>query len=112
MGHSALTLGVIGIFLPVLPTVPFVLLASICYANASVRFYNWIMNHRFFGPPLREWRATRSLPLRVKLFAVSMIVLSAGFSIVFLIENRWVDVGVAAVCSGVIVYLLRIPTRR
>lgn len=110
-GHLCLVLGVIGIFLPVLPTVPFILLASVCYAKASQRFYNWIMNHRFFGPPLREWRETRSLPFMVKCSAIGMIVFSAGLSIIFLIPNLWVDLAVGATCTAVIIYLWKIPTR-
>lgn len=112
LGSSALVLGVVGIFVPVLPTVPFILLASICYARASVRFYNWLMNHRYFGPPLLEWQRTKALPVHVKVFAITLIILSAGFSIIFLIRPTWVKVVVGSVCSGVIVYLLRIPTRR
>ena len=111
-GSVSLVVGIIGIFLPVLPTVPFLLLASICYARASVRLYNWLMNHRWFGPPLRDWKRTKSLPVKVKVFAISMIALSGGYSVVFLIPLLAMKVFVSVCCTAVAFYLaLGIPTR-
>ena len=113
LGHLCMALGVVGIVLPVLPTVPFILLASVCYARGSRKFYSWLMNHRYFGPPLRDWNATRSLPARTKLFAVTLIALSAGWSIVFLIPLLAVKWFVGICCAVVASYLLFIiPTRK
>lgn len=112
-GHVCLALGTIGIFLPVLPTVPFVLLASICYAKSSERLYQWLMNHPYFGPPLQEWKRTKSLPLPVKFLAISMIAVSAGFSIFVLIPIVWVKWLVGGICTSVAAYIaFGIPTRR
>ncbi len=111
-GSLALVIGFIGIFLPVLPTAPFLLLASMCYARASVRLYNWLMNHQWFGPPLRDWKRTKALPLRVKILAISMIALSAGASVIFLIPLVPVKIFVTVCCSAVAFYLaFVIPTR-
>lgn len=111
-GTVSLGVGIVGIFLPVLPTVPFVLLASVCYARASSRYYHWLMNHRILGPPLVEWKRTKSLPAKVKALAIGMIVVSASISLVFLAKPLFVKLVIAGSCSAVIVYLLRIPTRR
>ena len=54
LGTLFLLLGIIGIFMPILPTTPFLLLTTACYARSSRRFYNWLMNHRLFGPLIRE----------------------------------------------------------
>ncbi|MDO5059604.1 MAG: YbaN family protein, partial [Neisseria sp.] len=54
-GAIAFSLGVIGIFLPVLPTTPFILLAAACWAKASPRFHQWLLNHRYFGPMVADW---------------------------------------------------------
>ena len=70
LGTLFLMLGIIGIFMPILPTTPFLLLATACYARSSRRFYNWLMNHPAFGPLIVEWRTYRSIPWRVKLVAV------------------------------------------
>ncbi|OJX76815.1 YbaN family protein [Magnetospirillum sp. 64-120] len=63
-------LGVIGIFLPLLPTTPFLLLALWCFARSSRRFHSWLLNHSRFGPLLRDWEQHRVIPLRAKVVAV------------------------------------------
>lgn len=68
-----LLLGVIGAFLPVLPTTPFVLLAAVFYARSSSNFYNWLMNHRWFGTALRDWIENRSIKTKSKVIAISLI---------------------------------------
>ena len=55
-GAMAFLLGVIGVFLPIMPTVPFMLLAAFCFARGSQRFHNWLVYHPRFGPPIRDWR--------------------------------------------------------
>ena len=60
-GTGFVGLGILGAFLPVLPTTPFMLLAAACYARASTRFYNGLLNNRAFGPTIREWRRYRSI---------------------------------------------------
>ena len=62
LGTLFLLLGIAGVFLPVLPATPFLLLATACYARSSRRFYNWLMNHPAFGPLIIEWRTYRSIP--------------------------------------------------
>ena len=64
LGSLFLLLGIAGVFLPVLPTTPFVLLAAGCYARASSRFYNWLLNNPAFGPAILEWRPSRRIPSR------------------------------------------------
>src|SRR5688572_4502447 len=85
IGTISLILGIIGIVLPVLPTTPFLLLTAACYARASVKFYNWLMNNRFFGEYIRDYRIHKSIPLRAKIVAVVLIVVTMGSSIVFFI---------------------------
>lgn len=112
LGTLSLAIGIVGIFLPLLPTVPFVLLASVCYARASPRFHRWLLEHPRLGPPLVEWQRTKSLPARVKATAIGSVVVSATISIVFLTRVPWVRGVIAAVCAAVSVYLATIPTRR
>ena len=72
-GLLALGFGLIGVVLPGLPTTPFVLLAAACFAKASPRLHRWLTQHRYLGPMVRDWEAHRSLPLRVKWIAISMM---------------------------------------
>ena len=71
LGTLFLLIGIAGVFLPLLPTTPFLLLATACYARSSRRFYNWLMNHPVFGPLIIEWRTYHSIPWRIKLVAVT-----------------------------------------
>lgn len=70
-GLIAVGLGVIGLLLPIMPTVPFLLLASFCFARSSPRLEAWLMNHPRFGPPIRDWRARGAIAPRVKWVAIA-----------------------------------------
>ncbi len=111
LGTLFLALGVAGVFLPVLPTTPFMLLAAACYARASSRFYNWLLNNPAFGPTILEWRRYRSIPYKVKWTAIMLMGVTLGISIVFFVP--WpalqVALGIFALLLGA--YLYRIPSR-
>ena len=72
-GIVALGLGLVGIFLPLLPTTPFVLLAAACFARGSERFHQWLLANRTFGPMVYEWERHRSLPYRTKVTAIVLM---------------------------------------
>lgn len=111
LGSLALALGVLGIFLPVLPTTPFLLLAAACYARASERFYRWLLRNPTFGPTIREWRHHRSIPRRTKRVAIALMAVSITASIVLLSRYPLVQVVLAAIGIGVGTWLYRIPSR-
>ena len=110
-GTVCVVLGVIGLFLPVLPTTPFILLAAACYARASERFYLWLLNHRIFGPTLREWRRYRSIPWRTKLWAIGLMSTTLAASIIFFVRPVWLQVVLALMGLGLAIWLYRIPSR-
>jgi uncharacterized protein len=109
-GHLSVGLAILGVFLPLLPTTPFLLLAAGCYARGSVRFYNWLLNSPTFGPIIHNWREHRSVALKHKLTAIALIVVSIGASVAF-IPNLYGRVIVGALGLGWIVVMLRLPTR-
>jgi len=111
LGTLFLLLGIVGIFMPILPTTPFLLLATACYARSSRRFYNWLMNHPSLGPLIVEWRTYRSIPWRVKLVAVATMTLTFGSSIIFFIPNGWLKLALAFFGLTMVVWLYRIPSR-
>ena len=110
-GTLFLLLAVIGIFTPVLPTTPFLLLAAGCYARASTRFYNWLLNNRAFGPLILEWRRHRSIPYRAKMIAIGMMACTLAVSVVFFVRPLWLQLALAAFGLGLAVWLYRIPSR-
>lgn len=72
-------LGIVGAFLPLLPTTPFLLVAVWCFSRSSPRLEQWLLNHRTLGPPLTNWRREGAISARTKVFAVSLIVASYAF---------------------------------
>jgi hypothetical protein len=75
---ASLLLGVIGIFVPLLPTPPFVLLAAWCFSRGSERCERWLLEHPRFGPLVRGWREQRAMPLRAKQWATAMMALGSA----------------------------------
>ena len=111
LGTFFVGLGIAGAVLPVLPTTPFLLLAAACYARGSVRFYNWLLNHRMFGPTIVEWRRHRSIPWRTKLVAIAMMAVTLGISIVFFVPGAWLKGALAAFGVLLAAWMYRIPSR-
>ncbi len=90
-GTVALLLGILGIFLPVLPTTPFLLLASACYMRGSDRMHRWLMNQRHLGPYIRNFTAGRGIPLRAKIAALALMWTSLTVSI-WAVPLPWVRI--------------------
>ena len=110
-GTVALLLGLIGIFLPLLPTTPFVLLAAACYARGSRRFYDWLLAQRTFGPIVHEWQQHRSIPYRTKITAIVLMSLTLATSIVFFVKPVWLKAVLAVAGAGLAIWLYRVPSR-
>ena len=73
IGLISLCLGVVGIFLPVLPTTPFLLLSAALFLKSSRPLYDWLLNHPRLGPYIRNFMEHKAIPLRVKVISVSMV---------------------------------------
>lgn len=85
VGSLSLGLGVLGIFLPLLPTTPLLLLAAACYVRSSGRLYHWLITHKRFGPYIRNYREGNGIPLKAKILGVSLLWISMSFTIIFVI---------------------------
>jgi len=79
MGHISLLLGIVGVFLPLLPTTPFLLLASYGYSRGSPRFEAWLLGHPRLGPPIRDWRSHGVIRRRAKIVATVAISASGAY---------------------------------
>lgn len=81
-GIISLTLGTIGVFLPVLPTTPFVLLAAACFAKSSNRFHDYLMNNKHFGPIIKNWQENRTMPPKAKIIMSISIIISMSYLVI------------------------------
>ncbi|MBO5961764.1 MAG: YbaN family protein [Alistipes sp.] len=89
VGSVSLVLGVLGIFLPMLPTTPFLLLSAAAWVKASPSLYEWLINHRVLGEYIRNFREHRAIPLRVKIISVSLVWLTIGYCIFAVVDEWW-----------------------
>lgn len=110
-GSGFVVVGLAGIFLPVLPTTPFLLLAAACYARASHRFYNALLNNRLFGPAILEWQQHRAIDYRTKLTAILLMSLTLTVSIVFFVQDGRLQAALALLGLLLAIRLYRIPSR-
>jgi len=109
-GTICVVLGVLGMFLPVLPTTPFLLLASICYSRSSKRFYNWLITNRWCGKYIRNYREGRGISLKHKIFSITLLWLTIGYTTWFVISLWWVKLMLLGIAIGVTIHLVMIKT--
>jgi hypothetical protein len=111
-GTIFLGLGLIGIFIPILPTTPFLLLTAACYARSSQRFYNWLMNNKWFGNYIKNYREGKGIPLKFKILTISLLWLTILTSIYFVINNFLIEMILIIIAIGVTIHILTIKTYR
>ncbi len=109
IGWLSVLLGVIGIFVPVLPTTPFLLLAAACFVRSSRRFYLWLVNHRHLGPWIRDYLEGNGIPLKGKVYAIGLMWASIGLSC-YLVPMPWARAFMLTSAVLVTLYILRQKT--
>jgi uncharacterized membrane protein YbaN (DUF454 family) len=107
-GLLALATGIVGVFLPLLPTTPFVLLAAFCFSRGSTRLEAWLLGHPRFGPLIADWRARHAMPLRAKQLAWLMMALGSAWA-AWVLPLRWCWLP-ALCCAAVALWMWRLPT--
>lgn len=113
LGALSLLLGLVGIFVPLLPTTPFLLLAAALWVRSSPRLYAWLLAHRRLGPYIRNFRENRAIPLRAKILSVTLLWATLLYCIFFLVaEWWWAQLALLAVAVGVTWHILSFATLR
>lgn len=117
VGTISLALGAIGVFLPIIPTTPFLLLAAACYYRSSKRMHRWLLNNKWFGEYIRNYQEGKGLPLKTKIVALSMLWVTIGVSTVFMLNHLLpeplvlpMQLIMVAVAVAVSAHILKIPT--
>ena len=109
-GTVSLVLGIIGVFVPLLPTTPFLLLSAAAYFRGSERLYNWLINNKYLGVYVRNYREHKAIPLRAKIFSLSLMWLTVGYCIIFIDISVWIRVLLGCITIGVTWHILSFKT--
>ena len=112
LGTIFLGLGAVGIVVPILPTTPFLLLSAACYLNGSERMHRWLLNNKLFGSYIKNYREGKGMSARGKIFTLSLLWMTILYSAFFIVPSAVIQAVLFAVCIGVTVHLVRIPTYR
>jgi len=109
-GTFFVVLGIVGIFVPVLPTTPFLLLAAVCYARSSQRFYGWLLNNKWFGNYIRNYLQRKGIPLKVKVLTIALLWITIGTSVAFAVDVFVLRLILVLIAIGVSIHILSIRT--
>ena len=110
LGSVCVGLGILGIFLPVLPTTPFLLVALGCYARSSQRLETWLLNHRLFGKYLRAFKVSRAIPLKAKIVSIILIWAAITSSALLFVPYLGAKIAMFGLAAGMSYYILSFPT--
>ena len=108
-GWLSFGLGFIGAFVPLLPTVPFMLLAAYCFARGSERFHEWLISHPRFGPPILDWHERGMISRKAKLMAAIAIAITFGISVLLGLQPMLLAIQ-AVVLTAVLVFIFTRPS--
>ncbi|WP_442918177.1 YbaN family protein [Magnetococcus sp. PR-3] len=111
LGWLFFVLGIIGAFLPVLPTTPFMLLALWAFSKGSEHLHRWLYDHPLFGPPLQRWQRWGVIPARAKMAAIGAMLVSALVVVWMPYLPLWLKVGVIIILIIVALYIWSRPDR-
>jgi uncharacterized membrane protein YbaN (DUF454 family) len=110
IGTLALAAGIVGAFLPVIPTTPFILLSAWCFFRSSSKIYQWVISNETFGPTIENFQKGKGITVNTKIRAVVMMWLTISISVYFFIRNMYIIAFVYLIAIGVTVYLYKLPT--
>lgn len=109
-GSLAVILGLIGMFLPLLPTTPFLLLAAICFAKSSKRLHKALLNNRWCGEYIRNYQEKKGITLKHKVYTLLLLWLSIGYTAIFIISTFWTKLLLFAIAVGVTFHIVMLKT--
>lgn len=112
LGLACVGLAAVGVVLPGLPTTPFLILAAACFLRSSRRLYERVLSNPTFGPAVRAWRETGTIPAATKWTALGTMTFFVGFAVLWAIPAEWVAVRWGVLAAGAVgaLVLLRLPT--
>jgi uncharacterized membrane protein YbaN (DUF454 family) len=110
-GTISLGLGVAGIFIPILPTTPFLLLAAYCYMRSSSRMHRWLLNNRFFGSYVRNYIEGRGMPLHLKIITIALLWTTIGLTTAFAVDYIAIRIVLIIIAFAVTTHIVMIKAK-
>jgi uncharacterized membrane protein YbaN (DUF454 family)/ubiquinone/menaquinone biosynthesis C-methylase UbiE len=111
-GTLSTAVGIVGIFVPILPTTPFLLLAAACYLRSSERFYRWLVHNKILGAYIRDYLEGGGMALRAKLFTLALLWATIGVTVAIGTDNTAIRIVLGVVAVGVTAHIVRIKTKK
>ncbi len=111
-GTISTGLGIIGIFMPVLPTTPFLLLAAACYMRSSDRFYRWLLNNRLFGAYIKGYIEGKGIALKIKILTTLLLWATTGVTVTFSFQHIVLRIVLISIAIGVTLHISLIRPKR
>ena len=111
IGLVSLILGILGIFLPLLPTTPFVLLSAFCFSKSSARLHNWLLEHKLFGELIQDWEQHGVIRTKVKWFSTCSMLVLVSYPLLFLSFDFMLKLMVAISISCVLLFIWTRPSK-
>ena len=112
LGSISLALGVIGIFLPLLPTTPFLLLSAALYVRSSDELYQWLIHQKYLGTYIRNFREHKAIPLRAKIISVAMVWATLTYCAIMVSEEIWIKIIFLILATGITWHILSYKTMK
>ena len=110
LGSISLVLGVIGIFLPLLPTTPFLLLTAALYVRSSENLYQWLIHQKYLGTYIRNYREHKAIPLRAKIISVTLVWATLLYCAIFISENIYLSIALLVLATAISWHILSYKT--
>lgn len=109
-GFLSLIIGIIGAFLPVLPTTCFVLLATFCFSRSSKTMHNYLLSHPVVGKTIRKWEKSGEIPLRIKILATIIMLTTVSYPLFFMTISILWKIAIAAAITVALIYIWTRPS--
>ena len=112
LGSISLALGVIGIFLPLLPTTPFLLLSAALYVRSSENLYNWLIHQKYLGTYIRNFREHKAIPLHAKIISVTLVWATLLYCAIGISENIYLSIALIILAIAISWHILSYKTSK
>lgn len=111
LGFFFVGLGIVGIFIPLLPTTIFLIIAAYFFAKSSEKYYNWLISNKYFGKFIKDYREGKGVPLKAKTISITILWLTILYSVFFIVTVIWLKILLICIAIGVSWHLLSLKTR-